>query len=95
MRLTHPVLYRKARGKELTWEDARKFLQPTEGQGVQEEWTLGWWKYATGEDMSDDELRDYAQGQVKYNVSDRESLIPLMANYIDDLEQQRDLPEDQ
>ena len=95
MRQTHPALYRKARLKRLTWEEAHDFFQPTPGQGIRDVWTLGWWKYATGGEISDDELREYAQSLVMHNVDDRESLIPLMAGYIDDFEQQRDLPEDQ
>lgn len=95
MRQTDPVLYRKARGKELIWEDARKFLQPATGEGVQDEWALGWWEYATRRDMSQEELNQYAASRVQLFVGDRDDLIPLMASYIDDLEQREVLPEDQ
>ncbi len=87
MRQTHPALYRKARGQGLTWAEAREFLQPTEGQGVQNEWTLGWWKYATGEELPQEEAQDYHRFQAQYRLHDRETIIPLMAKYIDDLGQ--------
>lgn len=94
MRQTHAALYDKARAKRLTWEEARNFLQPTEGQGVQAEHTLGWWKYATGGEMSDGEMGRYTPTLARYNFFDRENLIPSMSEYIDDLEQEEVLPED-
>ncbi len=71
----------------MTWAEARKFLQPTEGQGVQNEWTLGWWKFSTGEEIPQDEVQDYHRFQAQYHLNDREKIIPLMAEYIDDLVQ--------
>ncbi len=94
MRQTHPALYKKVRGKDLTWEEARKFLQPAEGQGVQEEGALEWWKYATGGEMPQEILGEYARNLRQYGVLDRKDLIPFMADYIDDLVQQGG-PEDQ
>ena len=87
MRQTHPPLYRKARKQGLTWSEARKFLQPTEGQGVQGEWALKWWEFSTGAEITPDEMQDFQHFQAKYHLSDREKIIPLMANYIDDLVQ--------
>jgi dephospho-CoA kinase len=87
MRQTHPALYGKARVQGLTWAEARKFLQPTEGQGVQDEWTLNWWKYCTGDDVPQEEVNDFQRFQAQYNLNDREKIIPLMAEYIDDLVQ--------
>ena len=94
MRQVNPALYRKAGRKELTWEEARDFLQPTEGQGVQE-WTSGWWKYATGEEVSDDEIGEHERVLIRYAFRDPKDLIPFMANYIDQLAQRRGPPEDQ
>ncbi len=92
MRQTHPALYRKAREKDLTWEEARNFLQTAEGQGVQEEWALEWWEYATGGEMSQEKVDEYARNLRQYGVRDRKDPIPLMADYIDDLVQQGGLP---
>ena len=93
MRQTDPVLYRKARGKELTWEEAHRFFQPAEGQGVQDEWVLEWWEYATGEGMPQEKLDKYGRSRVQSFPGDRRNLIPLMAEYIDDLVQREALPE--
>ena len=93
MRQTQPELYRKARVKGLTWDEASYFLQPTEGSVLHEEWTREWWKFATGGELSEDKTREYEIILSRYNVRDRRSLIPLMADYIDDLWQQRDLPD--
>ncbi len=87
MRQSHPALYRKARGKDLTWEEARNFLPPAEGQGEHEEWALDWWAYATGGEMSQEKVGEKPQIIAQYNVYDRKDLIPLMADYIDDLVQ--------
>ncbi len=85
MRQTHPALYGKARMQGLTWAEARKFLQPTEGQGVQNEWTLALWKYATGEEDPQEEKDYFLRIQAQYHMYGREKIIPLMASYIDDL----------
>ena len=85
MRQTDPALYRKARVQGLTWAEVRKFLQPTEGQGVQNEWTLALWKYATGEEDPQEEKDYFLRIQAQYHMYGREKIIPLMASYIDDL----------
>ncbi len=95
MRQSHPALYRKARRKDLTWEEARNFLQPAEGRGVDDEWALEWWEYATGGEMSQEKVGRHAEVLAQYGVRDRKDLIPLMADYIDDLVQHRNTPEDQ
>lgn len=95
MRQTHPALYRRARRQELTWAEARTFLQPIEGQGVQNEWTVGWWKHCTGEEIPQEEVQDYHRFQAQYHLQDREKIIPLMAEYIDELAQRWVVPGDQ
>ncbi len=95
MRQSHPALYRKARGQGLTWAEARKFLQPTEGQGVQNEGTLRLWKYSTGEEFSQEEAQEFLYFQAQYRFYERERIIPLLAEYIDDLAQREALPEEQ
>jgi hypothetical protein len=85
MRHIHPELYDKARKQGLTWDEALTFLQPSKGVVVQDEWFLNWWKFAVGEEMSEDELDRFNRSLWNYSIRDRTSLIPLMANYIDEL----------
>ena len=82
-----PPLYRKARGQELTWAEVCDFLQPTEEQGLQNEFTLGWWKFCTGEEIPREEAQDYHRFQAQHRLGERERIIPRMAEYIDELVQ--------
>jgi energy-coupling factor transporter ATP-binding protein EcfA2 len=89
MRQTHPELYDKARRQNLTWNEVQRFLEPTAARGTLDEWSVGCWKYATGEDISEEDFEWYRQSIGLYfdKLGDRTKLIPLMANYIDELVQ--------
>jgi energy-coupling factor transporter ATP-binding protein EcfA2 len=94
MRQTHPELYAKARRMELSWHEANGFLSPPEGQGVQEEWTLNWWKFATGEELSDEWKRQFSQGLTRYHLHTPQNLMRFTAQFIDDLTQRGNHPEE-
>jgi energy-coupling factor transporter ATP-binding protein EcfA2 len=88
MRQTHPDLYKMARRNELTWEKTREFLQPTKERGIQDDWALNWWKYVTaGGALTQDKVDNFGETLVKYNVNGPRDLIPLMAEYIEELAQ--------
>ena len=87
MRQTNPAVYRKAREQGLTWEEAHEFLQPTEGQGVQNDRDLDWWKFCTGEEIAQEDAQDYHRYVARYHLGNREKIIPLMAEYIEELVQ--------
>lgn len=85
MRQTHPKLYYKARVQGLTWAEVRQFLQPAEGQGVQDEWSLNCWKISTGEEVSQNATEGFYRAHTQMRLLDREKMIPLIASYIDNL----------
>lgn len=91
MRHTHPELYSKAQRKELTWDEARGFLQPTQGRGEQNERVLDWWKYSTiGGALTEErslELAD-AIGQNFYGESG--DILPTMLRYLENFALRRE-----
>lgn len=87
MRQTHPDLYSKAKVQGLTWEEVINFLRPPAAQVKPEEWTLDWWKYATGADLPEEKIRQIAQSVGRYHLDNPKDLIPFTADYIDELVQ--------
>ena len=87
MRQTHPELYEKARRMALTWEEAREFLQPAGREGVEDDWTVGWWKYAIGEEVADEQGIEFGRLLAQHHVRGPENVIPFMTKYIDELAQ--------
>lgn len=100
MRQTHPALYAKARAEGLNWREAKGFLQPPEQSidtepdlqrfGVNREWTLDWWKYATGGELPDEKVQRIGQSIAQYHIQNRFGLIPIFAGYIDELIQRQE-----
>jgi dephospho-CoA kinase len=90
MRQTHPELYDKAQRQNLTWNEVQRFLKPAVAQGALDEWSVGCWKYATGEIISKEDFELYRGSIGTYfdKLGDRTKLIPFMANYLDELAQQ-------
>lgn len=93
MRQVNPELYDKARRGRLTWPEASAFLNPAPGTGIADDWSVDWWKFATGADMPDDKVQEHSRDLRRYNIHDRERLLPFMAEYIDQLMQNRGVPQ--
>lgn len=85
MRETHPALYKKARRKQLTWDEALNFLQPPGTKGVEDEYTLEWWKMATGGPQTVEMVNKLRMKMTYSQISDQMELLSDTAGHIDDL----------
>jgi KAP family P-loop domain len=87
LKLDHPDLYRKAKQGRLEYieiEGIFEFNRITDHTGEQHriEWQSGWWRCATDPNAPDALVERYTSDLMRYGLSSRFGLLPLVANSI-------------
>lgn len=85
-KLAEPDLYLKAKGGELTLDEAAGGLRlDLKSEDDDVKWIVGWWRYALDPEASDDLIRDFGRGLGwNHSVSSRLQTIPRLANDVVD-----------
>jgi energy-coupling factor transporter ATP-binding protein EcfA2 len=94
MRQINPILYDQAKSKSLSWRDSHTFLTSAKtnfarnlARDERHNRVLHWWRFATGEDMGQDDVRSYNELLMRYDIDNRTDIIQWMTQYIDELAQ--------
>lgn len=88
MRQMDQRLYDLARRGELSWADAREFLDVTNWSAEEAEWYENWWRYFTDASVDESEqwFQEIARTLVTYRIRDRLTIVKWATSRIDDLE---------
>jgi len=86
MKLLRPDLFKKAKQRRLTLEEARTFLrfEPDEHREKQMGWEEEWWTYLLA-DVVPDDLKEFGKSlSFRYHFSDRADVVKYTANNVID-----------
>lgn len=89
LRVVQPELYARAKLKKLTYEEVEKaFSLEHKGDGDSElgytQWERHWWEYCLNKEISEEMARNFSNGLFNYYISDRFSIISLIAHKVVD-----------
>lgn len=89
LRVAQPGLYVRAKLNKLSYEDANKvflldFENDSENDLGYSQWERGWWEYCLKKEIPEDLQKRFSSGPWDYHISDRFSIIPLVAHKVVD-----------
>lgn len=81
-----PDLFEKARKRTLTFEEIAPFLPMNEENSAQSKtkWMAKWWHFLLDRESPDD-VKDYSNLMMQYNIMDRKDIIPIIISQIERL----------
>jgi hypothetical protein len=88
LRITHPDLFVKAKLGTLKLDEVREALNLGSPEPEADQWSryvaLGFWRYGLGEEIPDDELRQFRSAIGGGLFHSRDQIVPFVANGIVD-----------
>lgn len=86
LKTTEPSLYVAAKTGELQYEQIRELFdfKPSSDtdDGERDSWAASWWRYACDVNARPELLSEYAGYLARYNVHNREELLPVLVNKV-------------